>query len=422
MTARLSGNCPSAIVADEYTIVVVPYEYTVIVEAGADAALIVHEMENTLHRSLMSDKCTEGSSERRLQRRRKLQDDATVAYQGFNSNPSDQLSAKGCAKPITITDGQECHLVSGGVTAVVLSDVDDGATTLDVWSFVSSVLVDPAVYEALGVSSVVMTDVTEDATAGEDAVTVDSSEGGVTNVVAEDGTAYDGTAEDSTEEEITEGAEEDSDVEDTTEEDATAENPTQDLSVDGAKVGSANSAEDPAASKPSGLTTTGTIVIVVIAVTVLALLVAFIAVRIRKRNQLSTADANVMFSEFSDDPERPYSSTNSPGYNESFAPLGTKMNNARPPPPAVPPPGSRSSSRGSRGSRSSQPAAVILNEQDDVSLFSKESMLGKFKKTGSVGSAGSKGSNSSKKSVEFVRAGQSFDTRKSNQPEDTVDL
>lgn len=369
MTARLSGNCPTAVVTVDSSTknVMVPYEYSVITESGSDTNVIVQEMENVLHRSLMSDKCAS-------ERRRRLED--TIAYQGFNSNPSDQVSnTKGCDDAVTLEDGQECHLVSGGVTAVVASDADDEAVMMDVGSFVESVLEDPASYEGLGVSQVAVTDGSDDGSTTEDNINEDGA--------AEDGTAEDGLTED--------GA-------------------NQDLTIGGAKGGNQDPInDDSSTSAPSGLSTTGIIIIAALAGTLALALAAFVAMRVRYKRRLSRSDSEVLFNEFPDEEQRAYG-----GYDQSFAPLGTKTTKlTSPPPPPSPPPRTRSSSRSSAG------PVVILNEVDDISLFSNDKALGT---TGSVGSWGSKGSRGSKKSVEFVRAGQSFSSRQSNQPEDTVDL
>ena len=75
-----------------------------------------------------------------------------------------------------------------------------------------------------------------------------------------------------------------------------------------------------------------------------------------------------------------------------------------PPPPPPPPPG------------------VILNDLDGMSLAtSTRSRFAPSRIAAAPGSVASGGSEDSHKSVEFIRAGQSFSSR-SHQPEDTVDL
>eukprot|EP00571_Detonula_confervacea_P008575 CAMPEP_0172316222 /NCGR_PEP_ID=MMETSP1058-20130122/27532_1 /TAXON_ID=83371 /ORGANISM="Detonula confervacea, Strain CCMP 353" /LENGTH=1060 /DNA_ID=CAMNT_0013030487 /DNA_START=50 /DNA_END=3232 /DNA_ORIENTATION=+ len=381
ITARLSGNCPTAVVTVDSSSksVIVPYEYAVITESGADAdvTMIVEEMENILHRSLMSDKCG-GDGDRR--KARMLQD---VAYQGFNSNPSDRVSTKSCSDDVPISDGQECHLVSGGVTAIVESDADDEAVTTDIETYVESVLEDPASYESLGVSQV--------AYIGSDESNGDGNTDGTT---------------------------------DSTTEDSTTNGTDQDLTIDGAMGGNQDPINDDTNAPPSGLGTTGIIIIVAFAGVLALAMIAFVAMRVRKKQRLTRSNSDVLFNEFPDEEERAYGSSgmygvtasSNMGYNQSFAPLGTKMSKStRPPPPPSSPPRSRASSHAS----SSGPA-VILNEQDDISLFSNDkSKANRFR---APDSPGSRGSNSSKKSVEFVRAGQSYSSQKSNQPEDTVDL
>lgn len=403
-TSRLADLCPASVVVtpdDLVTVnVIVPYKYTFIANSTVDAQLIVTEMENTLHRDLMSGMCpmvddssttttTVGdnvTSETSRGVTRMLQQDA-IDYKGFRSNPTDIISSAECGAEVTVPEGSSCYLVSGGVTAVVPSDssasIED--VTKDVDTFANKVLSNPTNYEGFGVTEVGY-------------VTSDSSSEATDGTTTEDGS--------------------------TTDDGSTG----QDLSV---AAGTTDGNQDPIAGDPkkSGLSTTGIIIIACVC-GVLAIAILAVAARQlrKKRGRTKRADSQELFQEFPDEEERygiqsstyGISASSSSGYHESIAPLsnwGRKSNTSSPPPP---PPG--------RPSSAASPA-VILNEADDISLFSSDKSKSRFAPSsrmpdspGSKGSRGSKGSNSSKKSVEFVRAGQSFSTTRSNQPEDTVDL
>merc|ERR1719203_2593057 len=129
-----------------------------------------------MHRLLLSDKCSssdsdtvDGAKRKRVRihpsrkKMRILQDDvptATLLYQGFNSNPTDQVSSKGCDESAVVEVGQECHLISGGITAIVAIDANDKAVMSEVEAFEKSVLLDPENYQVLGVSEVQVEDPT----------------------------------------------------------------------------------------------------------------------------------------------------------------------------------------------------------------------------------------------------------------------
>ena len=391
-TSRLADLCPASVVVtpdDLVTVnVIVPYKYTFIANSTVDAQLIVTEMENTLHRDLMSGMCpvVDDSSSTTTadvgSGTRMLQD--TIEYKGFRSNPTDIISSLGCAAEVTVPEGSSCYLVSGGVTAVVPKDTSASIedVTEDVDTFANKVLSNPTNYEGFGVTEVGY-------------VTSDSSS------EATDGTNEDGS---------------------TTNDGSTGQDPS-------VAAGTTGGNEDLIAGDPkkSGLSTTGIIIIACVC-GVLAIAILAVAARQlrKKRGRTKRADSQELFQEFPDEEERygiqsstyGISASSSSGYHESIAPLsnwGRKSNRSSPPPP---PPG--------RPSSSASPA-VILNEADDISLFSSDKSKSRFAPSSSAvameeRSMGSKGSNSSKKSVEFIRAGHSFSSARSNQPEDTVDL
>jgi len=388
-TARLSDSCPSTAADDAAGTtknVEVDYEYTMIVDAEADAGTIVTEMENALHRSLMADMCSDGR--RTNSKARTLQ--ATVAYQGFDSNPDDTTS--GCGEDVNVVEGQACFLVQGGVTAVVDENARRLVVKRQVGSFAEGVLSDPATYEGLGIQQVAFDDNTSTTDGGGD--DQDESDGGDQNNNVEVlGGANKGGEEDT-------------------------------------------APDDDNAGK--GLSKTGKIIIGVIGGTLTVVFLALVAMHLRRKgnNTRRRSNSQELFQEFPDEEEHVYgnspgSRSKSSGYDQSdvSAPFYTDESSA-PPPPSTPPP--RVSSLTSKYSNRSSSPALILNELDVVSLVSDDKSKSRFAasaiaaertSSGSVGSRGSRGSNSSgKKSVEFVRAGQSFSSRQSNQPEDTVDL
>lgn len=397
--ARLAGSCPAAASGASKDIEV-GYEYSVIVDEDADVWAIVTGMENELHRSLMEDMCSDGR--RKQARARGLQ---TVVYQGFNSNPEDYASQTGCGDSMTVTNDQACYVVTGGVTAIVEEDVDEGVVMQDMGSYSEGVISDPYRYEKLGVQGV--------------AFNIDS-----------------GTATD-------DGQNLDEDGTDGGHQDATAE-----VEGDPNLVGSVNKGGNdgtaPDEGGPTmGLSTMGIVIIGVLAGTLGVVVIALLAVYLRKRRKHRRSNSQELFREFPDEEERVYRTSpgDSSGYDQSHvsggsgsryitAPLYTGSSGSLPPPPAMPPPALSTVGSGSGSSAGSSPA-VILNELEEVSLVSNDRSKSRFaasaiaaSRTASSGrSVGSRGSNDSgKKSVEFVRAGQSFSSRQSNQPEDTVDL
>lgn len=413
-TARLAETCPSAPEVGDETDVVVSYEYMVVLDGTQGANEVAAEMENVLHRDLMSNMCSGRRSLQGNAAERLLQ---TVTYQGFNSDPSDVVVRTVCPESI-VTDG-ECYLIQGGVTAVVESNVDENVVKSDVGSYVEGVLSDSASYDGMGVESLAV---------------VSSDSGGTPSDGTSDGT--DGT---------TDG---------------------QDLNLDGSTGADQGPVPDDGDSNDNpgeALSTTGIILVSALAGTLFLVLLTLVVVRVRsKRGGMKRADSKELFQEFPDEEARggtsSYGGPSTAGYNESFAPLGMS-NSVQPPPPTSSPPrvskfgasnelsgvlfnrassnrSNRSNRSGGSGGSASAGPAMILNEQDDISLFSNDrsKMAHQFALPpdspagGSRGSRGSQrsqrshGSNGSNKSVEFVRAGQSFSSRQSNQPEDTVDL
>ena len=126
---------------------------------------LIRQLENVLQSSLISDRCgdTNGDStsieavdssaaddasppdivvrnrlrhsvsasgDTRRRHLRGLQDTATqtanIQYKGFNSNPPDRMSNFPCPEEVltSLTQGQACYLIQGGMTAVILVETD----------------------------------------------------------------------------------------------------------------------------------------------------------------------------------------------------------------------------------------------------------------------------------------------------------
>ena len=361
-TGRLADLCPKTDINLVTMNVVVPYEYTFITRSGAQTTAIVQEMENELHRVLMADKCPAVEKMRLLQE--------MMEYEGFNSNPADQKSSEGCGKEVTVDEGKECHLVSGGVTAIIGTDADIAAVMIDMESYIESFFSDPVLpWE--------VKQVLNEAPKNKAPKNGDSA------------TNEDSTIEDNLAVDAVEGENEDP------------------------------SAVDGNGKESKKLSATGLAIIFVFAsVLAIALSALFIKrarkERGKKRTRASSLD---LFHEFPDEENRVTFSkygvhaSSSGGFNENLAPMSSKGKNRQSAPPA-PPPYSK--------------AAVILNDVDDMSLPSRfrAPMTGGRTRTDSdsTGSLGSKGSKGSKKSVEFVQAGQTFSSGPASMPEDTVDL
>ncbi|KAL9191032.1 hypothetical protein ACHAXT_000738 [Thalassiosira profunda] len=336
--ARLADACPSADALAVTKDVEVSYEYTIVTSADTAADAVAEEMETALHDALVADKC--GGARKLQERSRKLQD---IEYEGFSSDPADELSNESCPADVAVGEGQVCYLIAGGVTAIVSSDADEEAVKADVGTFAEGVFTNADNYEELGVESV-----------------------GVVAAASE----------------------------------ATEKEPVDEEPSDESK----------------GLSTTGIAIIAAVAGVLVLTILFLVAVRARKRRKTKRADSGELFREFPEEEEYArsdlyLSSNNKAGYTESFSPLSSLGSPPR------------------RGSRGSGGAAVILNEADDISLFSSDKSKARFGPSsmlapdspGSRGSGRSSGSGGSKKSVEFVKAGQSFSSR-SHAPEDTVDL
>ena len=173
-SARLSGNCfvvavddTPDITASSYNDIVIPYEYTLITSSSSsslqDIQMLVTQLENELHDLLMADVKCRGSTMGRREMQGGIRQvlrgaQVTYQYQGFNSNPPDEVS-KDCTNntsELPLEEGQECHLISGGVTAVVESAAEEGTIRSETGSFVKDVLTDPVNYQSLsGVQQVV---------------------------------------------------------------------------------------------------------------------------------------------------------------------------------------------------------------------------------------------------------------------------
>jgi hypothetical protein len=360
-TGRLADLCPES--GEELITmnIVVPYEYTFITDIGTETSTIVTEVENELHRSLISDKCQAFVEKMRL-----LQE--VVKYEGFNSNPADQLSNEGCGKDVSVDEGKECHQVSGGLTAIIGTDDDIAAVMIDLESYVKSFFSDTSFFEPIGVQSVLYKAPKNDNSATD----VDPAK--------------------------------------------------EDLAIDAATGGNQDPASvDSNAKHSKSLSTSGFITLAVLACALVIALIALYAKRLRKVRGVKRSRANSLelFHEFPDEEDRITFSKYGIHANENLAPTSSKGKSRRSP---IPPP--------TPIQKKYSQAAVIVNEADDTSLFSEDRnrfgvpISGGRTRTNSdsSGSLGSRGSKGSKKSVEFIQAGQTFTSGPASMPEDTVDL
>jgi hypothetical protein len=346
-TGRLADVCTDSGQVTATKDVVVNYDYAFIIDKGADISAMVKEMENAVHTSLVSNKCPiAGIGWTRL-----LQASSTPSYKGFNSEPADQVTGEECGEAST----EECHIVSGGVTAVVGTDVDVTAVMVDMDSYLESIISDPAIYQPLGIQQVLY-------------------------------------------------------------------KPPKNTETLTVKATDANSNT----KEPKPFSTMSIIIISACGCVLVVALLTLLAKRARRHRRINHTGANSLelFQEFPEEADRVAFSRYGIHANtddQNLAPKSTKGKTRPPPGPSAPSVLKRSSY---------QPSAVILNDADDISLFSGEQsgryrfsgpiLVGQRVRTGSTGSVGSRSSTSSKKSVEFVKAGQSFNS--SSQPEDTVDL
>ena len=172
----------------------------------------------------------------------------------------------------------------------------------------------------------------------------------------------------------------------------------EDLSV--AKAQGSNNAVDDAP-----LSTTQ--IIIIAAVCGGVLLVALLGIVLVRRKRSKRADEKALFNEFPN--EEGYGDIQNLAFRKSDDPLDNAPTHSQ----------SWGSSEGIETAKYAwSDAALILNEQDEISIISND----RSKYAPSALFPPSSGNSvSSKKNVEFIKAGRSFASR-SSQPEDTVDL
>ena len=298
-----------------------------------------------------------------------LQDGVTVAtvdYLAFSPNPADEVSGDGCGgeeslPPVPEDNGLVCSLIEGQLTASISTGTDEAVARDDVEASVEAVLSDSASFAGLPVESVsiLASDAASDQSGGNGLMIGEATEGerGIPESGSGDGNSGDG-----------------------------------------------NSGDD-----DSGwLSTTMIAIIAAAGGVVLLSIVALTVVLVRRRGRKRREAEAGLFQEFPDEEFTP-----PPDYSDNFAPRAwsglplsgggesKKSGGSTHPPPSPPPPG------------------IILNELDELSLATNR--RSKFAPSQIAAKPGSDGSGGSHRSVEFIRAGQSFSSR-SHQPEDTVDL
>ena len=375
---RLVGVCPSAdsfasssVESIEQKDVVVDYKYALVTDSSLDLGTIIKEIEGIFHMALMAKKCDSLNDPNKSRELRAIKESisfSNVTYLGFNSDPIDEVSNENCPDDVTLTSENNedvCRLVQGGVTASVRKNAEDDNVQNELKLFVQKLLSDATNFDWLGVTKVV--------------ASLDESK-------------------------------------------LTGSGGDPDISISAAQVDKDQGAGN------DGVSSTSIIVIIVAAVVgaVLIVLALLLVSRLGKRKRRKTRTKEV-FHEFPDEDIL----TETALSNE----LGRNCSNSR---------GVRYGSVGDRSPASSSlfaadddeeytnvstsqkrtystPPAVVLNDQDDISIISNEKskIVSSTRLHPTPDSPVSEISNSG--SVEFVRAGQSFSTR-SYQPEDTVDL
>jgi hypothetical protein len=152
-------------------------------------------------------------------------------------------------------------------------------------------------------------------------------------------------------------------------------------------------------------------IIIIAAVCGCALLVVLLSMVLARRKRSKRADEKALFNEF---PNEGYGDIQNLAFRKSDDPLDDFPRNTH----------SWGSSEGIETAKFAwQDAAVILNEQDEISIISSDRSKhapSAFFPLSSGNSVSSR--SSSRKNVEFIKAGRSFASNRSSQPEDTVDL
>lgn len=199
----------------------------------------------------------------------------------------------------------------------------------------------------------------------------------------------------------------------------------QDQTVSAARGGEEDASNtDVNANYSKSLSTSGIILVAAFAGVFLLLLVALVVVRARKRPRIKRTDSQELFHEFPEEESHVHEASENYGITATSSSGFSQRFSSRKSPSPAPQPAP------AQQLYDNNHHALILNEEDDISLFSSDKSKARFApgslrapdSPGSRGSNRSSRSSSSKKSVEFIRVGQSFGTTRSSQPEDTVDL
>lgn len=292
---------------------------------------------------------------------RKLQaSEEGVSFIGFKSLPADVVSSDSCPKSTDVPEGKVCSVVEGGITAIVPTDANEADVRQSMSSLLQQILSNKAIATDVGATGIAyIPSDTIPQEAGEDAL-------------AETGVS-------------------------TGKDDVTSTAPG---------FGSASTKAE--SGGVSGMSTTQIIIIAAVCGGILVVVILGMVLMRRKRKK--RADERALFNEFPDEE----------GYGVNLA-LGKSDD------PLDAPTQTHSwvSSEGVEAAQFPwQQSALILNEQDEISIISNDKS--KFSPSRMLspnsGSSVSSRSSSGKKNVEFIKAGRSFASNRSNQPDDTVDL
>ena len=171
-----------------------------------------------------------------------------------------------------------------------------------------------------------------------------------------------------------------------------------------AAVAAAQGSTNTQSEGDSALSTTQ--IIIISAVCGGVLLVVLLGMVLVRRKRSKRADENALFSEF---PPEGYGDMQNLAFRKSDDPLDDFPRQTH----------SWASAEGIE--KTWQDSVVILNEQDDISIETNDKS--RFARSALFsGNSIKPPMSKSKKNVEFVRAGRSFASNRSNQPDDTVDL
>lgn len=291
---------------------------------------------------------------------RKLQASEDVSFIGFKSLPADVVSSDSCPDSTDVPEGKVCSVVEGGITAIVPTDANEADVRQSMSKLLQQVLSNEAIATDVGATGIAY-------------IPSDT----IPQEVEEDALAETGVS--------------------TGKDDLTSTAPGY------------GSASTKAEGSVAGMSTTQ--IIIIAAVCGGILVVGILGMVLMRRKRRKRADERALFNEFPDE--------------EGYGGVNLALGKSDDPLDAPTQTHSWVSSEGVEAAQFPwQQSALILNEQDEISIISNDKS--KFSPSRMLspnsGSSVSSRSSSGKKNVEFIKAGRSFASNRSNQPDDTVDL